>query len=410
MYKPTEKRFDKSKMMERDDGVELENQFILRLPKETADQLHEALQSGAPNFKDRFTIKVDQDLRYGEVRFDHWLLYAKIVDLPTVLESLKTIDGKSFYKTADICQIMISKEDPEPELDEESPNKVKKKDPNKVDKKFLYPHGITPPCKNVRKRRFRKTLKKKYVEAPDIEKEVKRLLRSDNEAVNFKYEIINEDDDLLKGDGIIDQKSNLFNYNFDNSKVNDDTTQDINVESDNDLGELSQTMNETVKEDDIFGGAVSTSDEDDDVDRTMIRTDLDETSRLSADDSILTENSMAGNSQMAKDLYTEFNRSMFNNSPKDSSFYNESKSNIEFMDDDFSNEPSTHSSRHDIQLKVNELQKQVSDLKVQQCQKENEISSIQNSTLRIRMQETLDNISSQIIEKELEIRDFQNLL
>lgn len=42
----------------------------------------------------------------------------------------------------------------------------------KVDKKFLHPHGIAPPLKNCRKRRFRKTLKKKYVEAPEIEKEV----------------------------------------------------------------------------------------------------------------------------------------------------------------------------------------------------------------------------------------------
>ena len=44
-------------------------------------------------------------------------------------------------------------------------------------KKYLYPHGITPPLKNVRKRRFRKTLKKKYIDFPEIEKEVKRLFR-----------------------------------------------------------------------------------------------------------------------------------------------------------------------------------------------------------------------------------------
>lgn len=42
MYKPPEKRFDKSKIVERDDGVELENQFILRLPKVRTNQyLHE---------------------------------------------------------------------------------------------------------------------------------------------------------------------------------------------------------------------------------------------------------------------------------------------------------------------------------------------------------------------------------
>jgi len=57
--------------------------------------------------------------------------------------------------------------------DEDEKTKVyKKKEPNKVDKKYLWPHGITPPLKNVRKRRFRKTLRKKYVEAPEIEKEV----------------------------------------------------------------------------------------------------------------------------------------------------------------------------------------------------------------------------------------------
>jgi len=61
--------------------------------------------------------------------------------------------------------------------DDEDKTKVyKKKEPNKVDKKYLWPHGITPPLKNVRKRRFRKTLRKKYVEAPEIEKEVLFIL------------------------------------------------------------------------------------------------------------------------------------------------------------------------------------------------------------------------------------------
>lgn len=74
--------------------------------------------------------------------------------------------------------MMICKEEnDEPTTDEESPTKPKKKDPNKVDKKFLWPHGLTPPLKNVRKRRFRKTLRKKFVEAPEIEKEVRYLLK-----------------------------------------------------------------------------------------------------------------------------------------------------------------------------------------------------------------------------------------
>lgn len=146
--------------------------------------LREAIQSGS-TLKDRFTIRIENDMRHGEVRVDHWLMPAKVVDLPTIVESLKTIDTKGFYKTADICQMLLCKEEDDQTTDEDSPQKTKKKDPNKVDKKYLWPHGVTPPTKNVRKRRFRKTLRKKYVEAPEIEKEVKRLLKIDNDAVRL---------------------------------------------------------------------------------------------------------------------------------------------------------------------------------------------------------------------------------
>jgi len=95
-----------------------------------------------------------------------------------------------------IVQIVICKEgDEQSSSEEETPVKPKKKDPHKVDKKFLWPHGIAPPMKNARKRRFRKTLKKKYVEAPEIEKEVRRLLREDNEAASVRWELITEEDE-----------------------------------------------------------------------------------------------------------------------------------------------------------------------------------------------------------------------
>lgn len=99
--------------------------------------------------------------------------------------------------------MMICKEEEDPiPSDEEDKNKIKKKDPTKVDKKYLWPHGVTPPMKNVRRRRFRKTLRKKYVEAPEIEKEIKRLLRGDSDAVNVKWEVINEQDEKSKAMGV----------------------------------------------------------------------------------------------------------------------------------------------------------------------------------------------------------------
>lgn len=100
--------------------------------------------------KDKLSISLENDdLRKGMVRLDDQYFYAKVVDLPTVVESLKTIDKKSFYKTADVCQMMICKEEPDPVTDDEKRDaqKNKKKDPNKIDKKYLYPHGITPCLK-----------------------------------------------------------------------------------------------------------------------------------------------------------------------------------------------------------------------------------------------------------------------
>ena len=144
----------------------------------------------------KLSIPATPRLRRAIVEFDSWTnMSAKLMDLPTVVESHKTIDRKSFYKTADICQMLWAKEGEASDDEEEERAAAaaaaaaaekaggKKYDPNKVEKKWVYPHGVTPPLKNCRKRRFRKTLKKRYIDAPENEKEVKHLLRQDLDAV-----------------------------------------------------------------------------------------------------------------------------------------------------------------------------------------------------------------------------------
>lgn len=54
----------------------INNQLFI-LFKEPARVLREALRSSLP-LKDRLMIKLENDMRYGEVRFDHWLLHAKV--------------------------------------------------------------------------------------------------------------------------------------------------------------------------------------------------------------------------------------------------------------------------------------------------------------------------------------------
>ncbi|MCI4379880.1 hypothetical protein PGIGA_G00233550 [Pangasianodon gigas] len=177
---------------------ELESQFVLRLPQEYASTVRQIAQSGSMNLKDRLTIELHADGRHGIVRVDRVPLACKLVDLPCILESLKTVDKKTFYKTADVCQMLVCTLDGDlyPPLEEPTgtvDSKTKKKDKDK-DKKFVWNHGITCPLKNTRKRRFRKTAKKKYIESPDVEKEVKRLLSTDAEAVSVRWEVIAEDE------------------------------------------------------------------------------------------------------------------------------------------------------------------------------------------------------------------------
>lgn len=378
------------------DEVELETQFIMRMPYEPAKLLREAIQTGANNLKDRLTIRLDNDLRYGEVRFDHWLLHAKVVDLPTIVESLKTIDNKNFYKTADVCQLMICKEEPDlPSAEEESPNKNKKKDPNKVDKKYLWPHGITPPCKNVRKRRFRKTLKKKFVEAPEIEKEVKRLLRVDNEAVNVKWELITEDEDPNKT--LSDSKHDGPNKSPSKSNKKGGGNKDVG-------------------EHDIFGEEVSDSDDDENPINKSI--DIDESSRLSAEaeDSRLSDSSSyMGTQSSDRNAVTEFSKGMFSNiSASGGSRSRRAESKYEDnsrLDSDNESTDFMASSKSDsLSSRMYELRRQLSELKTQRIQKEQEIRTIENQTLRQRLQDNLDSLLSQIVEKEMEIQDVEQTL
>ncbi|XP_017770491.1 PREDICTED: transcription initiation factor TFIID subunit 7-like [Nicrophorus vespilloides] len=354
-----------------DPDSELESQFILRLPMEPAKVLREAIRNNS-TLKDIISLKIDNDLRHGEVRVDQWLMIAKVVDLPTVVESLKTIDGKGFYKTADICQMLLCRHEDDQVTDEDSPQKTKKKDSLKVEKKYLWPHGITPPTKNVRRRRFRKTLKKKYVEAPEIEKEVKRLLRIDNDAVSVKWEVLNEDDDNKVNKGTVIKKEPI-------------------------------DPNPNVAEHDIFGGAVSDSEEED---ATLHVLELDETSQNSAEDSHLTDSNSVMNNTVDSKILTEFSTDMFNSmdiSPlQDLDYYQPQSSSVCYS--------SMNLSRANIETRLEEVQGEIATIKNRLAQHESEIENIENHSLRQRFQEISSRLYQEQSDKEREQVELNELL
>ena len=66
--------------------VELENQFVLRLPEEPASALREAIKSGASNLKERLFIQLEPDkgsntqyLRKGHVQVSFGQIFFEIV-------------------------------------------------------------------------------------------------------------------------------------------------------------------------------------------------------------------------------------------------------------------------------------------------------------------------------------------
>ncbi|XP_070508424.1 transcription initiation factor TFIID subunit 7 [Chironomus tepperi] len=368
----------------RRDEVDLETQFILRLPEEYANKLRDAIRSGAQNLKERLAISLENDLRKGMVRFDERYLYAKVVDLPCIIESHKTIDKKSFYKTSDICQMMICKEEPDPVTDDESPVKNKKKDPNKVDKKFLYPHGVTPSLKNVRKRRFRKTLKKKNVELPEIEKEVKRLLRTDNEAVNVKWEIVESEEPVEAEHG---RESPV------KSKKEQASTSKGHAKH-------KAVENLPVDEHHIFGEELSDSEEENinavvpDIDIEDTRLSEDSRSRFSDSNSMMQGMQSASNSQLPLIDQTEFSSSMFEEDVAGTSSQNIDEESVDY----------SASKEHSM---ASNLRRELQELRVSQAQIEQEIQTIDNKKLKERLQDDLENIMGKIIMKQIELQEFE---
>lgn len=337
---------------------------------------------------------MENDMRHGEVRFDDWLLHAKVVDLPTIVESLKTVDRKSVYKSADICQMMICKDEMDPaSTEEESPAKNKKKDPYKVDKKFLHPHGLTPPTKNVRKRRFRKTLKKKSVEAPEIEKEVKRLLRADNEAVSITWEIIDEavkeEDASAKPEPSVSMKPEKVKTKKEHIK--------------NEGAKQSSS-----KVEDIFGGTLSDSDLEDE----NVNVDIED-SRLSTYEDTYSETSMQAPDFSKKPFATEFSSEMFyypqtsvkNPEPGPSKGRKKQPKPSTSTADPYALGDYSHTS--DIDYKLQQLALELEELKQRKQKTQQEISGLENMTLRQRFQEILQSINKDITFKEIE---YQRLL
>lgn len=112
------------------------------------------------------------------------------------------------------------------ETNKKTSKQKKDSDKNSALNKYKWPHGLAPPLKNVRRKRFRKVAKKKIVDYAEIEKEVKQLFRADRDASKIDYEVL-----LVEGE-LDDEENNDENKNSDrnNSLNNEDEYEESNME------------------------------------------------------------------------------------------------------------------------------------------------------------------------------------
>ncbi|KAJ7940431.1 TAFII55 protein conserved region-domain-containing protein [Mycena leptocephala] len=158
-----------------DEDLAFEEQFILRMPPgEDCEKLRKMVAAREVTSDVWFKFK---DSRRAVFHIGNNTYSSKLVDLPCIIESQKTLDNKQMFKVADICQMLVV----ENRIDHDEPLGHK----NFNIEEFIWPHGITPPLHHVRKRRFRKRVNRRTIES--VEQAVERLLDEDSLASEVKY-------------------------------------------------------------------------------------------------------------------------------------------------------------------------------------------------------------------------------
>jgi transcription initiation factor TFIID subunit 7 len=185
-----------SEASDREIDPAIEEEFILRMqPGDDCDYLRKVVEERrwGPKSQGGADVRLKflrSDGRRAVLIIRGRIYAAILVDLPCVIEGLKSWDRRGWWKTADICQMLLVLGQVKQEFEADEYPLPGDKELDKTT--WQWAHGITPPMKWVRKRRFRKRVSNRTIEA--VEEEVERLLRLDEECVGeSKYEIIDND-------------------------------------------------------------------------------------------------------------------------------------------------------------------------------------------------------------------------
>lgn len=224
----------------------IEENFILRMvPGEDCDYVRQAIQDknwGKEGAKVRLKF-LQNDGRRAVLTVRGRMYAAIFVDMPCIVEGVKSWDKKAWYKVADICQMLMVLGLVQSE-NEASTYPIPERE---VDNRtWAYAHGLTPPMHWVRKRRFRKRISTHTIE--EVEAQVQRLLAADDAAQGgVRYEVIDPNkaraqnareegeqsdvDDDMDGEGEADEGEAVFEAEaFPNAEDEDGNVDDLEAQ------------------------------------------------------------------------------------------------------------------------------------------------------------------------------------
>ncbi|KAI4926036.1 uncharacterized protein J4E92_006773 [Alternaria infectoria] len=217
----------------------IESQFVLRMkPGPDCDLLRKSIEEktigksvsqGGPGVHFRF---FDREGRRAMLTVQGRHYAATMVELPAVIESLKSWNKKDWVKTADVCQMLLV-------LDEVKNEEEAKKYPLPSyisPDTHRFPHGLTPPMKWARKRRFRP--RKSYIDVERAEASLHRLLEADELAESTKYEMV-------------DSEAESSEESSSEEEVDDEEMADATQVEEMDADQLEQMLAEGLMDDEV---------------------------------------------------------------------------------------------------------------------------------------------------------------
>jgi transcription initiation factor TFIID subunit 7 len=223
----------------------IESQFILRMqPGPDCDLLRKSIEEktigkslsqGGPGVYFRF---FDKEGRRAMVTIQGHSYAASMVELPTVIETMKSWNKKDWVKTADVCQMLLvlgrvtsedeAKKYPRPSFIEPDSHR--------------FPHGITPPMRWARKLRFRP--RKSYLDVERAEAQMNRLLAEDDVAESTKYELVDSDHETSE------ESDSEEEADEDEDMMNAQQVVETPIEDEVDEGDLAAMLAEGLMDDD----------------------------------------------------------------------------------------------------------------------------------------------------------------